>query len=323
MTKPIRMVDLFAGVGGFRLGFQLAGDGRGIPIDCVFASEWDKFAAQTYRANWDHEPAGDIKQIEGKSVPDHDVLTAGFPCPSFSIAGVSKRNSLDREHGFEGLQGDLFHDVARIIDAKNPRAFLLENVKNLVHHNGGRTFEIIRTVLADELGYCLTWKVLDSRKLTPTKRPRVFIAGFRNARDYKRFEWPEFEGPDQVLGSILEDNRDMSQYRLGERTWEFLQEYRRKHESAGNGFGYTICHRDETARCLSARYSKDGSEILVPMAPDPVPRKLSPRECARLMGYPDWFKLPGSNTQTYKQMGNSVVVPVVHAVADDMLEALS
>lgn len=313
---PFRMVDLFAGIGGFRAAF---GDAFG--AECVFSSEWDRFSQQTYEANWGEIPQGDITQIAAGDIPDHDFLTAGFPCQPFSIAGVSKRNSLGYEHGFRHpTQGTLFFNVKEIIDLKRPRMFVLENVKNLLRHDRGRTFQVIQDTLQNELGYHVIWGVLDARTLVPQHRERVFIVGFRDEEDAAEFEFPVLEGPDLPLRSILEEDVP-DKYTLTDRLWQYLQDYAAKHRAAGNGFGFGLTNLDGVARTLSARYHKDGSEILVPQA-GKNPRRLTPRECARIMGYPDDFKLVVSDTQAYRQMGNSVVVPVVEAVAAAMKQAI-
>jgi DNA (cytosine-5)-methyltransferase 1 len=314
----LRMIDLFAGVGGFRYAFE-----RALGAECVFSSEWDRFSQKTYEANWGEQPHGDITQISVDDIPDHDILTAGFPCQPFSIAGVSKRNSLGYKHGFEHpTQGTLFFNVQSIIGAKRPRMFLLENVKNLLRHDKGRTFEVILQTLRDELGYHVDYKVLDARTLVPQHRERVFIVGFRTAADLKRFEWPVLDGPDVALRSILDDPELVDdKYTLSDKLWEYLQAYAAKHRAAGNGFGFGLTDLDGVSRTLSARYHKDGSEILVPQDGGRNPRRLTPKECTRLMGYPDDFQLPVSDTQAYRQMGNSVAVPVVRAVATQMVAA--
>lgn len=339
-TAPaFRFIDLFAGIGGLRRGFEPLGG------QCVFTSEWDRYSAQTYRANYPHDAhgvAGDITGIEAQDIPPHDLLLAGFPCQPFSIAGVSKKNALGRRHGFAcEAQGTLFFDVARIIAHHRPRAFLLENVKNLVNHDKGRTFEVIRKVLTEELGYHIHWKVIDARSWVPQHRERIFIAGFREPTGFS------FDGmtlPDPLhgprLGSILhpEDGseapekpftegnigRVSGKYALSDHLWQYLQDYAAKHRARGNGFGFGLAGPDSVTRTLSARYYKDGSEILVERS-DGNPRRLTPRECARLMGFdaPDGqdFVIPVSDTQAYRQFGNAVVVPVVQAVARHMAPA--
>ncbi|HEY0959457.1 MAG TPA: DNA (cytosine-5-)-methyltransferase [Novosphingobium sp.] len=335
-SGSFRFIDLFAGIGGLRRGFEDLG-GR-----CVFTSEWDKYSQQTYLANFacEHEVVGDITKVPVEDIPAHDLLLAGFPCQPFSIAGVSKKNALNRPHGFaDETQGTLFFNVAQIIKHHRPRAFLLENVKNLVNHDKGRTFEVIHRTLAVELGYQVHWKVINSKAFVPQQRERIFIVGFREAND---FTFDDLDLPNLLngprLGSILhpEDGTEeidapytrgnigsvAAKYTLTDHLWDYLQRYAEKHRSAGNGFGFGLVGPGDVARTLSARYYKDGSEILVAQ-PGRNPRRLTPRECARLMGFDDpngrEFIIPVSDTQAYKQFGNSVVVPVVRAVAEHML----
>jgi DNA (cytosine-5)-methyltransferase 1 len=315
-NETFTFIDLFAGIGGLRRGFESIG-GR-----CVFTSEWDKFSVHTYEANYRDNRAveGDIRPFaeSPELIPPHDVLLAGFPCQPFSIAGVSKKNALGRPHGFLcDAQGTLFFDTAQIIAIRRPAAFLLENVKNLESHDGGKTFRTIMGVLTQDLGYHVTYRVISSEPWVPQKRRRIFIAGFRDSTSFDmcKLKIPETPGP--TLGSILEKNVD-PKYTLTEHLWSYLQNYARKHQAAGNGFGCSVFKESEVARTLSARYYKDGSEILIDQGKGKRPRRLTPRECARLMGYPDSFKIPVSDTQAYRQFGNSVVVPVVRFVARGM-----
>ena len=327
-------IDLFAGIGGLRRGFESIG-GR-----CVFTSEWDKYSQKTYRANFpddDHEINGDITKIEAGEIPAHDVLLAGFPCQPFSIAGVSKKNALGRAHGFEDkTQGTLFYDVARIIKHHQPAAFLLENVRNLVGHDKGKTFQTIKDVLTEELGYTIDFRVIDGRYWTPQHRERIFIIGFREDQG---FRFADMKLPDAApkLATILHpgdgsevpdqrftvgnSGRVSDKYTLTDHLWNYLQRYKEKHQAAGNGFGFGLVGPDDVARTLSARYYKDGSEILVKQE-GKGPRRLTPRECSRLMGFDDprgnEFLIPVSDTQAYRQFGNSVVVPAVKAVAKHM-----
>lgn len=306
-------IDLFAGIGGMRLAFERA---RG---ECLFTSEWDAYAQKTYRENFEGEIWGDITLLKDMSlIPDHDVLVAGFPCQPFSIAGVSKHNALGREHGFRNkTQGTLFFDVARIIDAKRPRAFLLENVKNLKSHDRGRTYQTIMDTLRNDLGYAVFDAVIDGQVAVPQHRERIYIVGFRLPIP---FRFPVIPITRPTLKSLLEPVPDLK-YTLTVNLWEYLQHYAAKHRAAGNGFGFGLVDPDEPAtitRTLSARYYKDGSEILITQGCDVPPRRLTPRECARLMGFPDDFKIPVSDTRAYKQFGNSVVVPVVEAIAREI-----
>ncbi len=297
---------------------------------CVFTAEWDRFCRETYRANFpepadsDHVWAEDIRPWAAKpeSIPAHDVLLAGFPCQPFSIAGVSKKNALGRPHGFLcDTQGTLFYDLARIIDHHRPPAFLLENVKNLERHDGGRTFATILNVLQDELGYRIFHRVISSAPWVPQKRERIFMAGFRHngiGLDFDRLAVPGGGGP--TIDSVL-DRRVDPKYTLTAHMWSYLKAYKEKHRRAGNGFGYSAFGPKDVVRTLSARYHKDGSEILIRQR-GRRPRRLTPRECARLMGFErpgrtDW-QIPVSDTQAYRQFGNAVVVPVVRAVAQLM-----
>lgn len=328
-------IDLFAGIGGIRQGFEAQGG------KCIFTSEWNSFSKKTYIENYgdNHPFIGDIVPFPAENVPDHDVLLAGFPCQPFSIAGVSKKNSLGRPHGFEcTTQGTLFFDVARIIATKRPKAFLLENVKNLLSHDKGNTFEVIIQTLRDELGYTVHYKVIDGKHFTPQHRERIIIIGFRDKVD---FSWDSLFLPEQTprLNCILhktdgsepilpwDDNRFFDhekniiqpKYTLTSNLWAYLQSYAEKHRAAGNGFGFGMAYPDSVTRTLSARYYKDGSEILVWQGENKRPRRLTPRECARLMGFPDTFRIPVSDTQAYRQFGNSVVMPVMKEVARVMM----
>lgn len=320
-------IDLFAGIGGIRKGFENHGG------QCVFTSEWNKYAVNTYSENFtvNHHIAGDITQVVENDIPEHDVLLAGFPCQPFSIAGVSKKNALGRKHGFlDKTQGTLFFDVARIIKAKKPKAFLLENVKNLKNHDKGRTFEVIKNTLEKDLSYKIFYKVIDSKGFVPQHRERIYIVGFREDTP---FSWDAFNTKDhneKAMKDILhsqtgeeDPEKDYTigkkakvndKYILSDKLWKYLYDYAAKHKAKGNGFGYGKVTKNDIARTLSARYYKDGSEILVSRGRG-NPRRLTPRECARLMGYPDNFKIPVSDTQAYKQFGNSVVVPVIEEIA--------
>ncbi|MDU2421822.1 MAG: DNA (cytosine-5-)-methyltransferase [Bifidobacterium scardovii] len=319
MGNIVRIVDLFAGIGGIRMGMEQA---LGDRARTVYASEWNRFSRQTYMANW-HDgpmPDGDITKVDAASIPDFDVLLAGFPCQPFSLAGISRRNSLGRATGFEDkTQGTLFFDVARIIKEKRPKAFLLENVKNLVSHDHGRTFATILSTLEDELGYHVSWRVIDADGWLPQHRERTYIVGFRGPNGFS-FDSMQAPGHGDV-GTILEDHVP-DKYTLSDRMWDYLQRYRARHEAAGHGFGYGMVSADSPrTRTLSARYGKDGSEILVSIG-GCNPRRLTPRECARLMGYPDSFVIPVSDTQAYRQFGNSVAVPVIAAIGKAMLPFL-
>ena len=324
-----RFIDLFAGIGGLRLGFEAIGG------QCVFTSEWDRWSQESYRRNFgetpDHVMAGDIRPYgaDPSLIPDFDVLLAGFPCQPFSLAGVSKKNSLGRKHGFDDEhQGNLFFEIESILRHHRPAAFLLENVKHLERHDRGRTFQVIRRTLEEELGYTIDWRVISSAPWVPQKRERIFIAGFRedvafSFDDFERMIPPQAEWP--TLGSILQSHNEVdAKYTLTPRLWQYLQDYRAKHEKAGNGFGYSMFGPDDVARTLSARYHKDGSEILIAQK-GMRPRRLTPTECARLMGFEHGdrkWEIPVSDTQAYRQFGNAVAVPVVEAVARYMEPSL-
>ena len=310
----MKVIDLFAGIGGMRMAFERVG------AECVFSSEWDRFAQQTYAANFGEAPAGDIRVIDAADIPDHDILLAGFPCQPFSIAGVSKKNSLGHAHGFaDDKQGNLFFDIARILEAKRPPMLLLENVRNLKTHDRGRTFKVIQGEL-QRLGYCVNYQILDAQFYVPQHRKRIFIVGFhRDSWPDWGFTFPQPPTSGPHLADILEPEVD-DKYTLSDRLWEYLQAYAEKHRRRGNGFGYGLVDpaRDRITRTLSARYHKDGSEILIKQDGS-NPRRLTPRECARLMGFPDDFVIPVSDTQAYRQFGNSVVVPLVEEMARSML----
>jgi DNA (cytosine-5)-methyltransferase 1 len=313
-NPKFKFIDLFAGIGGIRLAYQKAGG------KCVFSSEYNKFAKVTYEANFGEVPFGDITVIDEKSIPDHDILLAGFPCQPFSIAGVSKKKSLGRKHGFlDETQGTLFFDIARILKEKRPKAFMLENVKNLVAHDKGRTFEVIYNSL-DELGYTVHFRVLDGKHFVPQHRERIIIVGFDREvfKGNDNFEFPELPKPKRIIREILEDKAD-SKYTLSDKLWNYLQNYAAKHKAKGNGFGFGLTNLDGISRTISARYYKDGSEILIPQE-GINPRRLTPRECARLQGFPDDFIIPVSDNQAYRQFGNSVVSPLMHAIAKQVVK---
>jgi DNA (cytosine-5)-methyltransferase 1 len=312
-VNSLKFIDLFCGIGGMRLAFESAG------AQCVFSSDWDKYAQITYEANFGEKPHGDLRAIASDDLPPHDILVAGFPCQPFSISGVSKKNSLGRPHGFEDkTQGTLFFEVARIIRDKRPAAFLLENVKNLLTHDKGKTMKVILETLQEDLQYhVVSPMVIDAQLVVPQHRERVFLVGFDSKRDFRK---PKLRGRNRRIGDILDPKVD-DKYTLSDHLWSYLQTYAEKHKAAGNGFGFGLVNLDGVSRTLSARYYKDGSEILIPQR-GKSPRRLTPRECARLMGFPESFEIPVSDTQAYKQFGNSVVVPLVAAVAKQMIRAL-
>ena len=335
-SEKFTFIDLFAGIGGLRYGFEAIGG------KCIFTCELDRYCQETYRANFsedNHKIYGDIRQIKEDEIPIHDLLIAGFPCQPFSIAGVSKKNALNKPHGFAcQTQGTLFFEVEKIIRRYRPKVFLLENVKNLVNHDHGRTFLTIHHILKNELGYHITWKVIDAKHWVPQHRERIFIVGFK---DSTNFTFDNMVIPDLLhgpkLNSILHPENGSEKpeppftygpmakvnekYTLTDHLWTYLRNYAEKHRQKGNGFGFGLFGHNDISRTLSARYYKDGSEILINKNNSP-PRRLTPRECARLMGFDTGDKLPMripvSDTQAYKQFGNSVVVPVVSAVARHM-----
>lgn len=308
-----RMIDLFAGVGGIRLAFQNCG------CHTVFSSEFDKFAQKTYKANFGEMPSGDITEIDENTIPDHDILVGGFPCQPFSSAGLKK--------GFEDTRGTLFFDIARILEAKRPRAFMLENVKQLRGHNKGNTLKKMLNIL-DELGYYVPEpQVLKSIDFgVPQNRERIIIVGF--LRDYiidneVEFEYPIGDRRPTRVGDILETNVS-DKYTISDKLYQGHIERRKKHAEKGNGFGFSVFNEESPyTNTISARYYKDGSEALIEQGEGKNPRKLTPRECARLQGFPEEFIIPVSNMQAYKQFGNSVSVPLIQAVARKMVDYMT
>jgi DNA (cytosine-5)-methyltransferase 1 len=325
-TYSFTFIDLFAGIGGFRIAMQENGG------KCIFSCEWDKYAQRTYEANFGERPFGDIRKISNSDIPDHDILCAGFPCQPFSLAGVSKKNSLGRKHGFEDeTQGTLFFEIARIIKQKRPKVIFLENVKNLLRHDNGKTFEVIRRTLENELSYVINYKVIDGSAWVPQHRERIFIVGY----DSKMFSikkeeilLPDHPGRNfqrKELNKIINKQVD-NKYTLGTGTWATLERHKKHHELSGNGFGYGL-HRLPIAngtvtRTISARYHKDGAEILIEQN-GKRPRKLTVMEAMQLQGFdPCRFLFPVSETQAYKQIGNSVVVPAISDVAREIASVL-
>lgn len=310
--SKFKFIDLFAGIGGIRIPFQELGG------KCVFTSEWDKFAQKTYRVNFGEEPQGDITQIKATDIPDFDILLGGFPCQPFSQAGLKK--------GFSDTRGTLFFEIERILKEKRPKAFLLENVKQLKGHDKGRTLKVILEHL-DALDYYVEYAVLRAGDFgVPQNRERIYIVGF-NKREFDipedySFEFPEPTHEKTRLGDILEKNVD-EKYTISDALWEGHQRRKKEHKEKGNGFGYSLFNEDsEYTNTISARYYKDGSEILIDQGTGKNPRKLTPRECARLQGFPEKFIITVSDTQAYKQFGNSVAVPVVRAVAKRMIDEM-
>lgn len=316
VNPRFKFIDLFAGIGGIRLAYQNLGG------KCVFTSEIDNFAKKTYEANFGEVPFGDITKIDERQIPDHDLLLAGFPCQPFSIAGVTKKNALGKKHGFlDETQGTLFFDIARIIKHKRPRAFMLENVKNLLSHDKGKTFKVIAETLK-ELDYSIHYQVLDGKHFVPQHRERIIIVGFNNKIYHQKdnFQFPKLPEPAKKFKDILEP-KPLAKYTLTDHLWKYLQDYAVKHKAKGNGFGFGLTDLNGISRTMSARYYKDGAEILIPQN-EITPRRLTPRESARLQGFPDEFLIPVSDNQAYRQFGNSVVVPLIQAVGKELVKEL-
>ena len=333
----IKYVELFAGIGGLSEGFKLEG------ASCVFANEYDKYAAQTYEANNSISvDRRDIREVRPEDIPGHDILLAGFPCQPFSIAGISKRRALGRATGMDCKdQGNLFFEAARIIAAHEPKAVVFENVKNLINHDGGNTFLVIKGTL-EKLGYAVSARVLNAAAWVPQNRQRIFIIGVKgkDALSLDKIEvpiateWPKLEailhksdGVEVAEHPYTRGSKRLCvspKYVLTDHMWKYLQDYKRKHEAKGNGFGFGLVGPSDSSRTLSARYYKDGSEILIKRRGNP--RRLTPRECARLMGFDSSrtprFKIPVSDNQAYKQFGNAVVVPMSRAIAKTVLPCL-
>lgn len=303
--------DICAGIGGMRMAFENLGG------KCVFTSEWDKFCQYTYRENFGQDPLGDITKIPIKHIPRHNIMLAGFPCQPFSKSGFATRKYLNKKDGLaDETQGKIFFRITKIISEKNPEVVFLENVPRLVKMNGGKTFEIIIHKL-EELGYVCKWKVISAETVVPQRRERLYIVATKKEIN---FEFPEIPDLKPQLKKILEKKID-KKYVLSDNTWRWLQNHAKKHSAKGNGFGFRMADPKKTACTLSARYGKDGSEILIPRR-NSNPRKLTPRECARLMGFPDNFVIPVSDTQAYKQFGNSVVVPIVFLIGHEIIQAI-
>lgn len=310
-------IDLFAGIGGFRLGLEKTGG------KCLFTCEWDRYAQKTYNRWFGDVPHGDIRELDISTIPDHDIMAAGFPCQPFSIAGVSKKKSLGRAHGFKDItQGTLFFQLATIAETKRPPVLFFENVKNLKSHDSGRTWQIIEGTLTD-LGYKVFHKIVDAKLFVPQHRERILIVGFDKKifGENVKFEFPDPRPASVCLKDILEPAPD-AKYTLSDHLWSYLQKYAEKHKAKGNGFGFGLANLDGTTRTLSARYYKDGSEILIPQGKGQNPRRLTPREAARLMGFPDDLPIAVSDTQAYKQFGNAVCPHVITMVAKEIVKVI-
>jgi len=312
LKAAFKFIDLFAGIGGFRIAMQELGGA------CVFSSEWDPYAKRTYEVNFGEVPFGDIRKISEYDIPDHDILCAGFPCQPFSLAGVSARNSLKTAHGFAcETQGTLFFDIARIMKAKRPRIAFLENVKNLVGHDGGKTFSVIKNTI-EELGYSFNYKIIDSSPLVPQRRLRCYIVCVRNTKN--QFDFPAIQGPPLALKSILEKNVDES-FTISSKLWEGHQRRTKRNLARGTGFTAFCADLEKPSNTIVARYGKDGKECLVSQGRK-NPRMLTPRECARLQGFPEEFIIPHAKTTSYRQFGNSVAIPVIKRISGRIVELL-
>lgn len=318
-STDFTFIDLFAGIGGFRLSLQSL-NGK-----CVFSSEWDKAAQQTYLNNYGELPFGDITRFTAEQVsdaqldrliPDHDVLAGGFPCQPFSHAGVSARTAVGKEHGFKcDTQGTLFFDIMRIASVKRPKVLLLENVRNIESHDKGRTFAVIKKSI-EEIGYTFRHKIIDASPLVPQRRLRCYMVCFRNDLNID-FAFPEIVGPSRALKEILEENvSDL--YTISDKLWQGHINRTERNLERGTGFTAFLANIEKASNTLVARYGKDGKECLIPQE-GKNPRMLTPRECARLQGYPENFVIPQSRTPAYKQFGNSVAVPVVRRIAECLL----
>ena len=299
-----KMIDLFAGIGGNRLGLESIGG------ECVFTSEWDKQAQKTYQANFEELPYGDITKIEPRDIPEFDMLLAGFPCQPFSQAG--------KKLGLADTRGTLFFDIAKILQHHRPTVVFLENVKRFKSHDGGRTFETIKSIL-ESLGYEVYAQVLNAKDFgVPQNRERIYIIGFLGKTNFK---FPEPLEIETRLGDILEKNVD-PKYTISDKLWAGHQRRKKEHKEKGNGFGYSLFNENSKyTNTISARYYKDGSEILIEQK-GKNPRKLTPREAARLQGFPEDYVIPVSDAQAYKQFGNSVAVPVIMEIAKEIEKAL-
>ena len=313
--EKVKFIDLFAGIGGFRIAFEKVG------MKCVFSNDHDKYACKTYAENFGDIVCKDIHEIKADEIPQFDVLCGGFPCQPFSIAGVSKKISLGLKHGFEDKkQGNLFFEIIRIIKHHNPKILFLENVKNLKSHDNGSTWGVIKAEL-EGAGYYVFEKIVDGKYYVPQHRERVYIVCF-NKKNYPEidFKFPNYpEKRLYELNDIFADDVDIK-YTLTDHLWEYLQNYKKKSAEKGNGFGFGIIDKkiDKYTRTMSARYHKDGSEILIKQN-NKNPRKLTPKEASLLQGFPESFIIPVSDTQAYRQFGNSVVVPAIQSVAEKIV----
>jgi DNA (cytosine-5)-methyltransferase 1 len=323
-------IDLFAGIGGFHLGLEKIGG------ECVYASEWDKYAGSTYKSWYPNTrvDSRDIRKIDiSRDIPKHDVLAGGFPCQPFSLAGVSKKNSMGLKHGFDDAkQGNIFLQICKIVKIHQPKVVFLENVKNLVSHDRGQTWMTIQKKL-DKLDYEVRWNIIDANSWVPQHRERIYIVAFRRKtftkKEIESFKFPRIKKQGPILRDVL-DLKPMKKYMLTDNLWAYLLAYSKKHKSLGNGFGFTIASPAGQSRTLSARYYKDGSEILIKQKGWRNPRRISPGEAARLMGFDGtWGKKLGngfpqvvSDTQAYRQFGNAVCPHVVRAIGSEIAQVL-
>ncbi len=311
-NKSFKFIDLFAGIGGFRLAMQESGG------NCVFSSEWDKDAQKTYFANFGEYPEGDITEINEKDIPNHDILCAGFPCQPFSLAGVSARRSLDTAHGFAcKTQGTLFFDVARIIQEKRPKIVFLENVRNLISHDKGNTFRVIEKTIK-ELGYSFSYKIINAESYVPQRRVRCYMVCLRDTDEI--FDFPENNGEPLPLKSILEKKVD-DQFTISDKLWAGHQRRTANNLARGTGFTAFCADINKPSKTIVARYGKDGKECLIPQK-SKNPRMLTPRECARLQGFPEEYIIPVAKTAAYRQFGNSVALPVIKDITSKVITYL-
>ncbi|MEX0881582.1 MAG: DNA (cytosine-5-)-methyltransferase [Candidatus Saccharimonadales bacterium] len=318
-NKGFKFIDLFAGIGGFHIAFSNNGG------KCVLASDWNEKSRETYEANWSMTPLGDIQQISGEQLPDFDVLCGGFPCQPFSIAGVSKKQSLGRKHGFEDeTQGNMFFEIIRLTQEKRPKVMFLENVKNLLSHDKGNTWDVIHNTLRDN-NYEVFYKLVDGSHYVPQKRQRVFIVCFdKEVFPDIDFQFPDYPKKRKIeLKDIIEKKVD-DKYTLSDKLWAYLQKHKENSAKKGNGFGFGLIDpsKDEYTRTMSARYYKDGSEILISQGKNKNPRRLTPDEARKLFGFPEGFKIPVSDTQAYRQFGNSVIVPAITDTAEQIVKTV-
>ncbi len=313
MQKSYTFIDLFAGIGGIRLGFEKAG------FRCVYSNDINKSATETYEKNFqDRVDAKDIRLVMAESIPSFDILCAGFPCQPFSLAGVSARSGLGRKHGFEDTdQGNLFFEIVRIVKFHKPKVIFLENVANFVNHDKGNSLETVKREL-NKLGYTFNYRVIDASLLVPQRRRRTYMVATRDTQ----FKFPNIKQKKHKLRDVLQTNEQAAPFTISDRLWSSHQERTKKNQAKGNGFRHNLVDIGGVANTLTSRYGKDGRENLIPQN-NKNPRMLTPRECARLMGFDDSFKLPLYKTPAYRQLGNSVCVPVIEKIAEGISKYLA